>query len=107
MGALLTAFTTTASADVAGDHGPGGTAPVRPFRLDQVQLGSGLLQEKRDRIKEFVQSYDERRFLVLFNNQAGRKNPNGVTPPGGWEDGGLLSGHWTGYVTSIPELYLV
>jgi DUF1680 family protein len=92
--------------DVAADAGPGATAPVRPFRLHQVQLGSGLLQEKRDRVKSFVWTYDERRFLVLFNNQSGRPNPSGVLPPGGWEDGGLLSGHWTGhYMTALSQAY--
>ena len=91
---------------VAADPGPGGTAPVRPFRLDQVRLGPGLLQQKRDRIKDFVGQYDERRFLVLFNNQAGRPNPDGVLPPGGWEDGGLLSGHWAGhYMSALSQAY--
>ncbi|KAI0906577.1 DUF1680-domain-containing protein [Ustulina deusta] len=91
---------------LAVDLGPGATAPVRPFALNQVQLGSGLLQEKRDRIKAFLRSYDERKFLVLFNNQAGRSNPAGVTPPGGWEDGGLLSGHWTGhFMTALSQAY--
>jgi DUF1680 family protein len=91
---------------VPADPGPGGTAPVRPFRLDQVRLGDGLLQEKRDRIKSFLRDYDERRFLVLFNNQAGRANPSGVSPPGGWEDGGLLSGHWTGhFMTALSQAY--
>ncbi|KAI1345442.1 DUF1680-domain-containing protein [Xylaria sp. FL0043] len=90
----------------AVDFGPGATAPVRPFALDQVHLGNGLLQEKRDRIKAFLRSYDERKFLVLFNNQAGRPNPKGVTPPGGWEDGGLLSGHWTGhFMTALSQAY--
>ena len=90
----------------AADVGPGSTAPVRPFSLDQVRLGNGLLQEKRDRIKAFLRSYDERKFLVLFNNQAGRPNPSGVTPPGGWEDGGLLSGHWTGhFMTALSQAY--
>lgn len=89
------------------DLGPGSTAPVRPFRLDQVRLGDGLMQEKRDRIKAFLRSYDERKFLVLFNNQAGRPNPTGVTPPGGWEDGGLLSGHWTGhFMTALSQAYV-
>src|SRR3569833_229346 len=95
-----------ALADVPPDPGTGGTAPVRPFRLDQVRLGGGLLQEKRDRIKRFLREYDERRFLVLFNNQAGRPNPRGVSPPGGWEDGGLLSGHWTGhFMTALSQAY--
>ncbi|KAI6081120.1 DUF1680-domain-containing protein [Hypoxylon rubiginosum] len=91
---------------VLADLGPGGTAPVRPFRLDQVRLGDGLLQEKRDRIKGFLRDYDARKFLVLFNNQAGRSNPAGVDPPGGWEDGGLLSGHWTGhFMTALSQAY--
>ena len=93
-------------ADVPADQGPGGTAPVRPFRLDQVSLGDGLFQEKRDRLKSFIEEYDERRFLVMFNNQAGRPNPDGVEVPGGWEDGGLLSGHWTGhYMTALSQAY--
>jgi len=97
---------TGASVDASADLGPGGTAPVRPFALDQVRLGDGVLQKKRDRIKAFIKNYDERRFLVLFNNQAGRPNPSGVSVPGGWEDGGLLSGHWTGhYMTALSQAY--
>jgi uncharacterized protein len=92
--------------DVTGDPGPGGTAPVRPFRLDQVSLGDGLLQEKRDRIKQFLREYDERRFLILFNNQAGRPNPDGLSVPGGWEEGGLLSGHWAGhFMSALSQAY--
>ncbi|MEV6846639.1 beta-L-arabinofuranosidase domain-containing protein [Actinoplanes sp. NPDC051411] len=88
------------------DVGPGSTAPVRPFPLSDVRLGNGLLQTKRDRTKAFLRAYDERRFLVLFNNQAGRPNPAGVAVPGGWEDGGLLSGHWTGhYMTALAQAY--
>jgi DUF1680 family protein len=81
--------------------GAGSNAPVRPFTLDQVALGEGLFKEKRERILAFARAYDERRFLVLFNNNAGRPNPPGVTPPGGWEDGGLLSGHWTGHFMTM------
>ncbi|KAI2611782.1 DUF1680-domain-containing protein [Hypoxylon fragiforme] len=92
--------------DVPTDLGTGATAPVRPFRLDQVQLSLGLLQEKRDRIKEYLHEYDERRFLILFNNQANRPNPAGISPPGGWEDGGLLSGHWAGhFMTALSQAY--
>ncbi|MEU6207237.1 beta-L-arabinofuranosidase domain-containing protein [Micromonospora musae] len=90
----------------APDPGPGGTAPVRPFQLRDVKLGNGLLQEKRDRTKDYLRQYDERRFLVLFNNQAGRPNPAGVAVPGGWEDGGLLSGHWAGhFMTGLAQAY--
>ncbi|KAJ4993599.1 secreted protein [Stagonosporopsis vannaccii] len=93
-------------ADGSIDVGPGATAPVRPFRLDQVRLSKGLLQEKRDRVKDFIRTYDERRFLVLFNNLAGRPNMSDVTPPGGWEDGGLLSGHWTGhYMSALSQAF--
>ncbi|MFI7026333.1 beta-L-arabinofuranosidase domain-containing protein [Micromonospora sp. NPDC049900] len=91
---------------VVADPGPGGTAPVRPFPLRDVRLGDGLLQEKRDRMKNYLRQLDERRFLVLFNNQAGRPNPAGVTTPGGWEDGGLLSGHCAGhFMTALAQGY--
>ena len=96
----------TTAAAAAGDVGPGSTAPVRPFPLTDVRLGDGLFQEKRDRMKAFLRQYDERRFLVLFNNQAGRPNPAGVAVPGGWEDGGLLSGHWAGhYMSALAQAY--
>jgi DUF1680 family protein len=86
--------------------GAGSNAPVRPFVLSDVSLGAGLLQEKRDRMKNFLRQYDERRFLVLFNNQAGRPNPPSVTVPGGWEDGGLLSGHYAGhFLTALAQCY--
>ncbi|MEV0729617.1 beta-L-arabinofuranosidase domain-containing protein [Polymorphospora sp. NPDC050346] len=88
------------------DLGPGGTAPVRPFQLRDVSLGDGLFQEKRDRMKNYLRQFDERRFLVLFNNQAGRPNPPGVSTPGGWENGGLLSGHWAGhFMTALAQSY--
>ncbi|MER7334795.1 MULTISPECIES: beta-L-arabinofuranosidase domain-containing protein [unclassified Micromonospora] len=88
------------------DPGPGGTPEVQPFPLRDVRLGDGLLQEKRDRMKNFLRQYDERRFLVLFNEQAGRPNPPGVAVPGGWEDGGLLSGHWAGhFMTALAQSY--
>jgi DUF1680 family protein len=86
--------------------GAGSTAPVRPFQLYDVKLGASVFQEKRDRMKTFVREFDERRFLVLFNTNAGRPNPPGVPVVGGWEDGGQLSGHWTGfYLTSLAQAY--
>jgi len=108
-GAVAGAFPPVSAAAAAGpgaQFGPGSTAPVRPFELRDVRLGAGLLQEKRDRMKSFLRQYDERRFLVLFNNQAGRPNPAGVAVPGGWEDGGLLSGHWAGHhLTALAQAY--
>ncbi|MFG1994478.1 beta-L-arabinofuranosidase domain-containing protein [Actinoplanes sp. NPDC048988] len=100
------AWAATAPALAATAEGPGATAPVRPFPLGDVRLGDGLLQEKRDRTKAWLRAYDERRFVVLFNDQAGRPNPAGVAVPGGWEDGGLLSGHWAGhYMTALAQAY--
>jgi hypothetical protein len=71
--------------------GAGSTGAIQPFQIDNVVLGAGLLKEKQDRMISFARGYDERRFLVLFNQLAGRPNPAGVSAPGGWEDGGLLS----------------
>ncbi|AQZ63636.1 unnamed protein product [[Actinomadura] parvosata subsp. kistnae] len=86
--------------------GAGSNTPVRPFPLGEVRLNAGLLQEKRDRMKAFLRAYDERRFLMLFNDQAGRPNPPGLQLPGGWEDGGLLSGHWAGhYLSALAQAY--
>jgi hypothetical protein len=86
--------------------GAGSTAPVRPFPLPTVRLGGGIFKEKQDRMLDFARQYDERRFLVLFNENAGRPNPPGVSPPGGWEDGGLLSGHWAGhFLTLLAQSY--
>jgi uncharacterized protein len=84
--------------------GAGSNAAIRPFTLNDVTLGAGLLKEKQDRILGFARAYDERRFLVLFNTVAGRPNPPGVPVPGGWEDGGLLSGHWAGhFMTALAQ----
>ncbi len=84
--------------------GAGSTAAIRPFPITQVALGPGMLKDKQDRMVSFARGYDERRFLVLFNQLAGRPNPTGVSAPGGWEDGGLLSGHWTGhYMTMLAQ----
>jgi DUF1680 family protein len=86
--------------------GAGSNAAVRPFQLSDVTLGNGLFKEKQDRMLNFLRSYDERRFLVLFNLQAGRPNPPGVSVPGGWEDGGQLSGHWAGhFMTALAQAY--
>jgi uncharacterized protein len=91
---------------LARDVSAGSTAPVRPFPLAAVRLGDGLFQEKRDRMKNFLANFDTRRFLVLFNDNVGLPNPPGVEVVGGWEDGGMLSGHWTGYyLSALAQAY--
>ncbi|MCI2422221.1 glycoside hydrolase family 127 protein [Saccharopolyspora sp. K220] len=93
--------------NVSPDVGAGSTAPIRPFALRQVAVGPGLFQEKRDLMKNFIERYDHQRFLLLFNNTSGRPNPPGLDVPGGWEDGGLLSGHWTGhYLTALAQSHV-
>ena len=38
---------------------------------------------------------------------AGRSNISDLAPPGGWEDGGLLSGHWTGhYMSALSQAFV-
>src|SRR5262245_18923025 len=88
------------AADLPPYVGAGSTAAIRPFPLYQVALGDSLYTEKRERILKFLRAYDQRRFLVLFNNVARRPNPPRVAVPGGREYGGLLSGHSTGHFLS-------
>ncbi|MCL2731304.1 MAG: glycoside hydrolase family 127 protein [Actinomycetia bacterium] len=96
----------TAATTLPPFAGAGSNAPVRPFALHEVKLGASVFQEKRDRMKAFIRELDERRFLVPFNRNAGRPNPPGVPVVGGWEDGGQLTGHWTGYyLTSLAHAY--
>ena len=117
-GASLTAVTANsllktpiawgAAAGGAGSPAPyvgaGTNAVLQPFTLNHVALGAGMLKDKQDRMLTFLRNYDERRFLVLFNQLAGRPNPTGVSVPGGWEEGGLLSGHWTGhFLTALAQ----
>lgn len=87
--------------------GAGSTAPVRPFPLQAVRLGASVFQEKRDRMKAFIAAFDERRFLVPFNTNAGLPNPAGVAVVGGWEGGTQLTGHWTGYyLSALAQAYV-
>ena len=98
--------TPAAAGTLPGYVGAGSTAPVRPFQLSDVRLGASVFAEKRDRMKNFIQQFDDRRFLVLFNDNAGLPNPPGVPVVGGWEDGGMLSGHWTGYyLSAVAQCY--
>jgi DUF1680 family protein len=82
---------------------------VRPFALNQVTLGSGLFQEKRDRILHYARNYGSAtdvfagpdRMLRNFRVNAGL-DPKGAQPPGSWENAtGYLRGHYAGHFMSM------
>lgn len=108
-GAALPEAAAAASAPVPQDW------IVRPFGLDQVELGEGLFAEKRDRILRYLRGYGgERgvlggpdRMLYNFRANAGLANPPGVEPPGDWDDAnGYLRGHFSGhYMSALAQAY--
>jgi hypothetical protein len=65
---------------------------VRPFALNQVALGSGIFQQKRDRILNYARNYGSAtdifagpdRMLRNFRFNAGL-DTKGAQPPGSWE----------------------
>jgi len=82
---------------------------VRPFRLNQVKLGAGLLQEKRDRMLNYARAYGGAgdamagpdRLLSIFRANAGL-DTRGADPVGGWESTtGYLRGHYAGHFMSM------
>lgn len=82
---------------------------VRPFALDQVALGSGLFQEKRDRMLHYARNYGSAtdifagpdRMLRNFRFNAGL-DTRGAQPPGSWENAtGYLRGHYAGHFLSM------
>ena len=82
---------------------------VRPFALNQVALGSGLFQQKRDRILYYARNYGSAtdifagpdRMLRNFRFTAGL-DTKGAQPPGSWENAtGYLRGHYAGHFMSM------
>src|SRR6187401_2043918 len=82
---------------------------VRPFALNQVALGSGIFQQKRDRILYYARNYGSAtdifagpdRMLRNFRFTAGL-DTKGAQPPGSWENAtGYLRGHYAGHFMSM------
>ena len=82
---------------------------VRPFALTQVALGSGIFQEKRDRMLNYARNYGSAtevfsgpdRMLRNFRFNAGL-DTRGAQPPGSWENAtGYLRGHYAGHFMSM------
>jgi len=82
---------------------------VRPFDLDQVALGEGLFQQKRDRMLHYARSYGGTddvfavpdRLLATFRVNAGLDD-RGADSAGGWETHtGYLRGHYAGHFMSL------
>ena len=82
---------------------------VKPFALTQVALGSGIFQEKRDRILNYARNYGSAteifagpdRMLRNFRFNAGL-DTRGAQPPGSWENAtGYLRGHYAGHFMSM------
>ena len=84
----------TASGDVPSDWS------VQPFSLDQVSVGEGVFQQKRDRMLNYLRNYGSEtdplagpdRMLSIFRANAGL-DTKGAEPPGSWEsENGYLRG---------------
>jgi DUF1680 family protein len=87
---------------------------VRPFALDAVALGTGLFQQKRDRMLNYARNYGGAadplagpdRMLRNFRFTAGL-DTKGAQPPGSWENAtGYLRGHFAGhYLSMLAQAY--
>jgi DUF1680 family protein len=82
---------------------------VRPFALSEVALGSGIFQQKRDRMLNYARHYGSDtdilagpdRMLANFRANAGL-DTKGARPPGSWENAtGYLRGHYAGHFMSL------
>ncbi|MEV5355973.1 beta-L-arabinofuranosidase domain-containing protein [Streptomyces sp. NPDC052693] len=78
---------------------------VRPFALEEVSLGTGVLADKRKLMLDHARGYDVHRLLQVFRANAGL-DTGGAVAPGGWEglDGeanGNLRGHYTGHFLTM------
>ncbi|NHC15560.1 beta-L-arabinofuranosidase domain-containing protein [Motilibacter deserti] len=89
------------------------TTMLRPFGLEDVDLGAGVFAQKRSLMLEFLRGFDERRFLIAFRANAGLALDPSVVPmpAGGWEglDGeanGNLRGAFTGhFMSAVAQAY--
>ena len=94
---------------LAQSTGPSAPWRVRPFALNQVTLGRGIFQQKRDRMLNYARNYGSAtnifagpdRLLRNFRFNAGL-DTRGAQPPGSWENAtGYLRGHYTGHFMSM------
>jgi len=83
---------------------------IRPFDLDQVTLDDSIFTAKRDRMLGYALGYESDRgelagpdrMLYNFRAAAGIANPEGIEPPGSWDDAnGYLRGHYSGHFMSM------
>jgi DUF1680 family protein len=83
---------------------------LRPFGLDQVALNDSIFTEKRDRMLGYAVGYEADRgelagpdrMLHNFRTAAGLSSPDGIEPPGSWDDAnGYLRGHYSGHFLSM------
>ena len=98
----------TASGDVPSDWS------VQPFSLDQVSVGEGVFQQKRDRMLNYLRNYGSEtdplagpdRMLSIFRANAGL-DTKGAEPPGSWEsENGYLRGHYAGhYMSALAQAH--
>ncbi|NHC46416.1 beta-L-arabinofuranosidase domain-containing protein [Motilibacter aurantiacus] len=94
-------------------EGTTAAAMLRPFGLEDVDLGAGVFADKRRLMLEFLRDVDERRFLIAFRANAGLALDPTVAPlpAGGWEglDGeanGNLRGAFTGhFMSAVAQAY--
>ncbi|MFC3495570.1 beta-L-arabinofuranosidase domain-containing protein [Glycomyces rhizosphaerae] len=98
---------------------PAGAAPaaavpdawaIRPFGLGEVALDDSIFTDKRDRMLGYAKGYAAElgelagpdRMLYNFRAAAGLSNPDGIEPPGSWDnDTGYLRGHYSGHFLSM------
>jgi uncharacterized protein len=81
----------------------GSPAPVRPFPLERVRLGSGPFLDATQVNRRFLLAQDPDRLLHMFRLTAGI--PSTAEPLGGWEAPvNELRGHYTGHYLSALAL---
>ena len=95
--------------DATGVGSMPATWRVHPFALTDVALGTGLFQQKRDRMLHYARHYGgdtdivagPDRMLRNFRFNAGL-DTKGAQPPGSWENAtGYLRGHYAGHFMSM------